>query len=497
MLNDLARNIVYFIEVALAKPLYAIVPALLTLVVGAYFIFSAPRTYYSEALLLMEFQQIPSTLVSPTVSGDDRLQFIEQRVLSRNNLLALAEKYDLFPHLSQVLPKNNFAGVVRGHINLQINVTEGPERVANNATVRLGFQYGDAALTTKVVEDLVSRLIAENRRIRTLRASETVNFLTREMNNLTERYRERDAAWTRYIDENSDAHPSRMPTLMIELQAKEQELATFDRMIVSLDEEVKLLEAQLQMGAEQASDTKRLQSEITAMEADIAAKSILYSDVHPQIRSMKQRVEELKVQATRALAAEAIAKTAPTEEQIKKLPSEFVLIAERIANAKPRQQQTIRQRADLAERIGKLRNIISRGPEVEAQLKAADAEKLSLQRSLDEMREKLDAARLGERLEEGDAALQIDVVEQPEIPKWPSGPRRFYLAIAMCVAASGMGLAGVYAAHLFDRSIRGTFDLARALEGQTLVVVPRWDPKTHASKALQYAAYANPRPRGS
>jgi hypothetical protein len=40
MINELGRNILYFIEIALAKPFYAIVPALVALMVGAYFIYT-------------------------------------------------------------------------------------------------------------------------------------------------------------------------------------------------------------------------------------------------------------------------------------------------------------------------------------------------------------------------------------------------------------------------------------------------------------------------
>ncbi|OHV84990.1 hypothetical protein [Rhizobium sp. LCM 4573] len=474
MINELIRNIIYYSEVALAKPFYAIVPVLIALVAGAGFILSMPRNYHSEALLLMEFQQIPSTLVSPTVSND-RLQFIEQRVLSRNNLLELADKYDLFPGLRNALPKNNFAGIVRNHITLQIEMTDGADQVARSATVRVGFKYGDPALTAPIVSDLVSRIVDENKRLRTARASETATFLNREMDGLARRFREREAAWTGYIEENKEAHPSRMPTILIELQAKEQELATFERTIVALNEEIRLLEAQLRMGVEQASDANRLHSQIAALEADLAAKSLVYSDAHPQVRAMRQRFEEL--QSRIAVASPVAAAEMPTAEEIKNLPAEFILVAERIANIKPRQEQTVNQRNELAGRINRLREIISRAPEVEAQIQANEAEKLSLQRSMDEMQAKLDTALLGERLEERQAMQQIDIVEQPEIPTGPSGPRRLYLALAVCVAAGAAGLAGIYAAHLFDGSIRGTFDLAQALAGQTLVVIPRWTPE--------------------
>jgi uncharacterized protein involved in exopolysaccharide biosynthesis len=492
MINELIRNIIYYCEVALAKPLYAIIPGILALILGAAFIFNMPRSYHSEALLLMEFQQIPTSLVSPTVSND-RLQFIEQRVLSRNNLLALAEKYNLFPGPRATLSKSSFAALVRGHISLYIQMTDGADQAAKSASVRIGFKYDDPALTVPVVSDLVSQIIDENKRIRTARASEAAAFLTREMDNLNRQFREREAAWARYIDDNKNAHPSRMPTILIELQAKEQELATLDRTIVSLNEEIRLLQAQLRMGAEQASEATRLHAQIKELETDIGARSLVYSANHPQIRTMRQRLDELRSRI--ASAPQVNSSEMPSPDEIKSLPSEFILVADRVANIKPRQEQTVRQRDELATRIVELRTIIARAPEVEAQIRANEEEKTSLQRSMTEMQAKLDTALLGERLEEREAMQQIDVLETPEIPAHPSGPRRLYLALAACVAAAGAGLAGVYAAHLFDRSIRGTFDLARALEGRTLVVIPQWNPVRTKTRAYR-EAYLNSKPTG-
>jgi uncharacterized protein involved in exopolysaccharide biosynthesis len=491
MINELGRNILYYIEIALAKPLYAIVPGLITLMVGAYFIHTMPRSYYSEALLLMEFQQIPTTLVSPTVTND-RLQFIEQRVLSRNNLLALADKYDLFPNLPATLDKNNFAGLIRNQITLQVSVTEGADRVASNASVRIGFRYDDPVVSANVVSDLISQIVEENRRIRTARASEATKFLTQEANNITQRFREREGTWTKYLEENKESHPTRIPTLLIELQAKELELATLDRAAITLNEEIGIYEAQLRMGVGQTTEGTRFHAQLVELERDFAVKSVIYSDTHPQIRAMKQRLEEMRAQV--APAPRGASANMPTPEEIKMLPPELMLIAERIAMAKPRQEQNVVQRNAIVERIARLRELISHAPEVGAQIEANEAEKVSLQRNMDEMQTKLDAARLGERLEEGDAAQQIEVVEEPEVPKASTGPRRLHLAAMTCAAAAMAAVAGIYVAHLFDRTIRGAFDLGHALAGETLVVIPRWKPKRRIARAFRNSAFTNPSP---
>src|ERR1035441_9138418 len=58
-----------------------------------------PATYRSEAKILEQAQQIPTELVRPTVTNaaQERIQVIEQRTMTRDNLLAIVDKFKLFP----------------------------------------------------------------------------------------------------------------------------------------------------------------------------------------------------------------------------------------------------------------------------------------------------------------------------------------------------------------------------------------------------------------
>ena len=57
-----------------------------------------PPTYLSEGKILVELQQIPVDLVRPTVTAtaSERIATIQQRVMTRENLLKIADKYDMY-----------------------------------------------------------------------------------------------------------------------------------------------------------------------------------------------------------------------------------------------------------------------------------------------------------------------------------------------------------------------------------------------------------------
>src|SRR5262245_18895049 len=60
-----------------------------------------PPTYEAAATILVESQQIPTDLASSTVTAnaDERIQTIQQRLLARDNLIAIAEKLGLYGYM--------------------------------------------------------------------------------------------------------------------------------------------------------------------------------------------------------------------------------------------------------------------------------------------------------------------------------------------------------------------------------------------------------------
>jgi uncharacterized protein involved in exopolysaccharide biosynthesis len=472
--NNLLRKFYYYLEVALTKPLYGLAAAVITFAAGSLVLFSLPRSYYSEALVIVQSQQMPTSLVSSTVANE-RMQIIEQRVLARENLLSLVNKFNLFPQMRAELSDTKVAELVRNQVTIRTAISEPSDQYASSSSVRIGFKYDDARLAAAVASELVETMIDENKRLRVSRASETAQFLTREVNEFAARFEDREKQWAKYIADNNDALPSRIPAFLIEVQEKERELTVLERAITALNEEVNLLEARLRLGIEQSDEVSHTRSQLTGLQAELRRKLITYSEAHPDVRTLMQTIEALKVRSEQQ-ASRAGASSPLTPAQLRNLPPELSLIAERIAISKPRQETMQQERDRLLERVTWLKAAIFRAPQVETQIAAMEAEKESMQSSMDEMKRKLEAARLGERLEQDQSAVQIQVLETPEVPRYPTGPRRLPLLVVVAALSGLAGLAGIYVADALDRTIRGAFDLDDMLEGQTLVMIPRWGP---------------------
>src|SRR4029077_15859061 len=74
-----------------------------------------PAKYVSQGTILVQSQEIPADLVRPTIAAlaNDRIQIIEQRVMTRDNLIGLAKKYGLTSALMERLSGTEIVDVLR------------------------------------------------------------------------------------------------------------------------------------------------------------------------------------------------------------------------------------------------------------------------------------------------------------------------------------------------------------------------------------------------
>src|SRR5450631_1667603 len=87
-----------YIAILRKRAAYLFIPFVLVLAVGIPVALMLPPMYLAEGKILVESQQIPTDLVRPTLTAtaNERIQVIEQRIMIRDNLLAIIEKFQMF-----------------------------------------------------------------------------------------------------------------------------------------------------------------------------------------------------------------------------------------------------------------------------------------------------------------------------------------------------------------------------------------------------------------
>lgn len=197
-----------------------------------------------------------------------------------------------------------------------------------------------------------------------------------------------------------------------------------------------------------ASETTRfLERETKKLEGEL-------NDIEVQIADLKRQSTEQK-----RLKAQA------TETQLENLKSELAQKSTSYSETHP-DVKSLRQRIAAIERT----MAPARTNDGDAGTEALERQQKSLQKILETANQKLTDARLGESMERSQRSERLEIIEQPSMPSKPIRPGRSRLyAILLGVAiATGSGL--VFLLELRDDTIRRTSDIARHVLPQVVAI---------------------------
>src|SRR4029078_7460953 len=246
----------YLLELVKRRIWFFILPFVLVLGIGTLVTLGWPSRYLAEGKILISSQEIPKDLVRPTVTSlaNERIQIIEQRIMTRDNLLTIAKKYQIANDSWQgkLLSGTEIVDFVRSRTvikPLELKLGGGNDRRAIAFSV--GFDYEQPAIAAKVANELVTMILAEDVRARTAFAAETTKFLDRDVQRL-------------------EAQITQVDSQITELRRKGGTTGNFD--------------------ANRYNEGRSL----AALKAELVVQSGIYSSSHPNIRGLKQKIEALE-----------------------------------------------------------------------------------------------------------------------------------------------------------------------------------------------------------
>src|SRR5687767_4726313 len=141
-----------------------------------------PDLYRASALVLVE-RPVSESIVKTPVSGEleSRLYVIKQEILSRDRLIGLIERFDLYPEMRKRAGLEEVLTQARNDIIVE---PAGPEQVSGRTkTVSLTLSYtGDAREKVADVTNAVAAFyVQQNARMRSDEAIRTTQFLRTQL----------------------------------------------------------------------------------------------------------------------------------------------------------------------------------------------------------------------------------------------------------------------------------------------------------------------------
>jgi len=460
----------FYLAVFLRRlPYFAVIAALVT-AVAATLAAILPPIYRSEASMLVEPQQIPGDLAQATVAVDpyEQAQIIEQRIMTRANLLELAERIGLYadkPEMTAMAIAGDMAGRIE-FIGFVPDVTR-EQNVPGATIIGVAFEAPTAQFAVQGANELVNLVLQENVRLRTDRAGGTSSFFQAEVDRLAEEIERQSARIAEMKTANVDALPDSLAARRARQLVEQERLLALEREEAALRSQratvVWVFERTGRTGTVALSPEEE---ELDALRSTLTQQRSVYAATSPQVRMLETRIAALEALVAEQRKARAVpgvdgAETAPASE----LEVELAPIDSRL-------EYIAQDKAAIERTLAELDASVQATPGNEMTLAGLERELANLESQYQAAVANLGQAAIGERIEVLSKGERFSLIESPTEPTSPASPNRVLIAGAGVVGGAGLGLGFVVLLEMLNRSIRRPVEIAERLGVQPFATIP-------------------------
>jgi succinoglycan biosynthesis transport protein ExoP len=506
------KDLRFYWRALLDRKHYFIWPALAVLVIAALVALFLPSIYESKSTILIEEQQIPPDFVRSTVTGyaDQRIQSLNQQILSRTKLMEIIRQLNLYADLKKNYTQEEVVDKMRDDINIDLISAD----VADSRRKRPGGQGGVTIAFTvayrgknpntvqQVAGTLASLYLKENIKAREQQAKTTTKFLETELKELEEQLKTIGQKIADFKTKNENILPELQQFNKAQAdhlernieQVKVQIQATEDRKIylqgqlatVSPDSPVKEASPQTRLrqlevalcdlqarfpdthpdirkvkremaalkkviGTSAGGSSSLKKEKLTKLQAELAEKQGRYSDQHPEVIKLKKEIAELEKMPDSNKPAKPVDKM--------ENPA-YVNLQTNIQAADTDIAALKSQKADLEEKLKMYRQRLEAAPKVEQEYLALRSDYQNAHAKHMEVMNKILEARIAEGMEESQKAEKFTIIDPASYPEKPVSPQRGLIVLAGLILGLGAGLGMVALTENLDHTVKSPDELA-------------------------------------
>jgi uncharacterized protein involved in exopolysaccharide biosynthesis len=518
-----------FIAIAHRRRWHFILPLALILSIATALAFLLPPMYRSQATILIERQSIPADLVKTTVTGylQEQIEVIRQKIATYENLMQIANAFDLYPEIRQVDP-GQAVDRIRKSIEIDMVDVKASKPDARGDSVvtiafTVSFQAESPEVAQAVTKQLAERYLEENRATRNRRAAEVSGFLTREANALQEEIAKQEIALANFKQQHLEELPELLSMNLKLYEKTEEDIERSREEIRKLKERANALEAELSLTSpfkdiitEEGKRVVSAGDRLSELTAQYLRDSARYSSEHPNIIRMRHeinllagqsgsgaRLDELlkelvTLQEQLAQARQRYSPTHPTVTKLSRavaavekglrstLISPAVAASRAIPPDNPRyvalETQLSATHSDLRaeqersvllqQKLQEYEQRLFRTPLAERDFKSLSRDYTNNLKKFGELKEKQMQARMAEQLEAGENAERFVLADAARLPSSPDSPNRLGILLLGGFFALLGGVGSMGAAEFMDRTVRGQRGVAALLGAPPLAVIP-------------------------
>jgi polysaccharide chain length determinant protein (PEP-CTERM system associated) len=440
--------------------------------------FLLPPSYDAKSILLVESSVIPNQLAAPTIQTGalEQLQVIEQRLMTRANLLDIAKRLKVFENLDKMPPDDIVQGM-RDHT--KITKRAGKDQAT---AMEIAFNADAGQIAAGVVNEYVTLILKENLALRTERAGQTLEFFQQEVESLGTALSEQSAKIVDFQNRNADALPNTLNFRLNQQTMLQGQIGTIERTIQSLkDQKTQLIAVFQSTGNVNATQgVQKTPEEVQLDQARVALRDALaiFSPTNTKVKMIEAKIASLE-EAVRAQAPVTVTPNAnPAATMLD------VQVAGLDSQVKTQQQQL----DSLNEQLVKVTASIDKTANNQTELDALTRDYGNIQQQYNVSTDRLSKAATGERIELLSKGERITVIDAATVPNEPSKPNRILIAIGGIVMGILLGIGTIVLLELLNRSVRRPKDLIRSFGITPLSTIPYM--RTPSETVMRRGAFA-------
>ncbi len=458
----------YYFSIFLRRLHYFLIVSVIVSAVAGIAAFALPPAYVSQTRLLLEGPQIPSELASSTVMVGlgEQLEIIEQRLMTRANMLDVARSQTVFDDI-QEMSADEIVEAMRARTVIQKAGGRNPTPIMN-----ISFEARSPQIAAGVLNQYLTLIERQNAEFRTSRAGNTLEFFQQEVERLGQDLDAQSARILEFKTANSGALPESLDYRLDQQTTLQEQVRQIERDITSLRNQrtrlVEIFEATGQLTQEQAApqlspDEQRLQE----LQSQLDEALSIYSETNPRVKMLQARVEQVK---ERIAAAPEPSPETETETPERRAGSTTLDL--QLSEIDARISILQEQRGETEERLSALSESLAKTPANTVALEELTRAYNNIEEQYNLAVDRLAKASTGERIESLSRGGRISIIEPPAVPNEPTKPNRILIAGGGTMFGIVAGIALIVLIEVLNRTARRPEDIVKRIGVRPLATIP-------------------------
>ncbi|MDP2816182.1 MAG: GNVR domain-containing protein [Rectinemataceae bacterium] len=428
-----------------------------------------PPIYKATSTILIEEQEIPLEYVQTMVTSyvEQRLQEINQKIMSTSRLEELITAFDLYAEKKDKWSKEEIIEKMRKDIKLEPISTEVVDRRTGRpttATIAFTLSYegkNDATKVYQVAGKLASLFLEENLKARERQSSEASKFFDDEIKKIKADMN----AVELEIADFKGKHVHELPEL---IQVNMQDLYRVDSSAERLHEQLRSLKAQeASLVAQVATASPQLsaQTRLKDLQHKLAQLKTIYSNQYPDVLQLQAEIGKLE----ESLATAHEAGKAAIEKSDN--PA-YITLNTQLTGVRSEIESSQRQISGFEKQRAELNRHIAATPGVEQSFKELLNERDSMKLKYTDLMNKFMEARVAQGLEKEQKGERFTMIDPAQVPEKPDKPNRIVIMLIGIVLGMGAGVGFTALREFTDDAVRDSRALAMETSLPVLAAIP-------------------------